>query len=151
MAKTISMMDAFFNPRPFGKKVEYPWKIKGTTTDKAVDAFFKFGMRPYHMAAIYSSSGKPTKKETRKARQEAKLRSMPKFGDYILRQKGVKKWGIVGGSAGFIFAPQPLIGMVGGYMGGLGIYTLKHPQLIKQYRQEMWKKYRVKKKHLWQY
>ncbi len=151
--KGISMKTAFFSVRPFGKKRPYPWEGKKSLGGKIGDTTLEVMMRPYVLSAEYSPlSGlvKP-KKPTKRERQMEKLSAAPKFGDFVLRQKHASKWGITGGGLGFFFAPNPVLGAFGGYMGGIGLYTLKHPKLIGQYKQEMLKKYGIKKKALWRY
>lgn len=151
--KGISLKTAFFSVRPFGKRRPYPWQGKKPLADKVGDTTLEVMMRPYMLSAEYSPmSGlvKP-KKSTKRERRLEKLNTAPKFGDYIWAQKKSRNWGIIGGTLGFFFAPNPMFGAAGGFAGGLGLYTLKHPKLVGQYKQEMWKKYGVKKKSIWKY
>lgn len=152
--KGITLKSAFFEVRPFGKRVKYPWENgKKEPIDIAAEGFFKFAMRPFYLSSEYPSYKRPTKAAIRKWKRKQKLEKAPAIGDYLWKHggAGAKRTALLGGAAAFVFAPFPPLAAMGGFLGGLGIHALRHPEIIKEYRKMMWKKYRVRKKHVWQY
>jgi len=152
-SRGISMAESFFAVRPFGRRRPFPWAGKKTTTAKAVDTTMEFMMRPFVLQAEYAPKYTPTKKQIRLWKRQQKLGEAPKFGDYIWKRGGKKAKAYIatGGTAGFLFAPNPLIGLLGGVITGMGLYAYTHPKTAKRYRKLMWEKYKVRKKHIWQY